>query len=432
MLKRKIRRLSSLLASGLIACALLLPASPVLAAGVNMYISPTTQTVDPGDSFNVVVMIDTDTQTRGAQCDVSFDPSLVHVGSVTEGTFYSSWASSNGGGTYWQPPTVDNVAGTITGAAVAVTGAPGAGPTGTRDFIEIQMTALTGVDGTSAITLANALIGDIDGDPLSFDVEDGEVIVGTPSGPDLVVTDKYEEWVNESAGTYNVTYTIANQGTETAGASTTEVSIDGTNSTTASCPSLPAGDSDTGTVGPFTISDAEDVITVTADINDDVAESNEGNNSMQNTLLPGKMIVEGPLAGDLVVTVPDSILDWGLEVGENTEDGTLNVKCNTDWQVTVSDDDVTTAGHMKEWDGAAYGSELLDEQMFVECPAQGNTVGLETSGVIATGDVSGQQQGNAGEDVDLTFNQTIEYDDPKLPDGSVYRIVITFTGAMTF
>jgi hypothetical protein len=428
MLKIKGKGFTKLLLGALLICAMLIPASPVFAAGVNMYVSPPSQTVDPGDPFNVVIMIDTDTMTRGAQCSISFDPSLAQVTSVTEGTFYSSWASSHGGGTFWQPPTVDNVAGTITNAAVAVTGAPGAGPIGTGDFIEIHMTALT--DGICPITLTLAHIGDIDGNPLTVNTQDGEVIVGTPSGPDLVVSEKHEEWIDESAGTYNVVYTVTNQGTEAAAASTTEIDVDGS-ATTNPCPALDAGSSDTQTVGPFTLTDEEDVIIVTADINGDVAESNEGNNSTQNTLLPGKTVLEGTLGGDLVITVPESVLDWVLAVGENSEDGTLNVKCNTNWQVTVSDDDLTTAGHMTEWDGAAYGSSSLGEQMVVECPAQSKTQGLETSGIIATGGVSGQS-GNDGEDIALEFNQTIEYDDPVLPDGSVYRIVITFTGAMTF
>jgi hypothetical protein len=57
--------------------------------GTQLSISPSTQGVSAGDSFEVDILVDTDTMTRGVEVSVNFDPSLVQVDDVTEGTFYS-------------------------------------------------------------------------------------------------------------------------------------------------------------------------------------------------------------------------------------------------------------------------------------------------------------------------------------------------------
>ncbi len=423
--------LTGLLLGILLVSAMLVQGAPVFAADLNMYVDPVSQTVSPGASFSVQIRVSTDIASRSAQCDVQFDPSLIQVNSVTEGTFYSGWASAHGGATYWQPPTIDNAAGLIDDAAISLTGAKGQGVTGSGTFIVINMQAKAGVNGTSAITLVETIIGSLDHQGMTHTAANGAIVVGQTSGPDLVVSDKHEEWIEGSAGTYNISYTITNQGTGAAEASTTEVDIDGAK-TTYVCPALAAGASDTQSVGPFTLSGNQDVITVTADINGQVAESNEGNNVRQNTLMPGVMIIEGNLKGSLIlVTVPASIYAWDLQMGDNQKAGTLNVKSNGNWQVAVSDQDAATAGHMTEWNGSQYGFNRLHSQMVVACSSENTSVGLESSGIIASG-APEQQQGDAGESFDLSFNQTVQTNDTVLTGDSVYRIVITFTGAVTF
>jgi hypothetical protein len=355
----------------------------------------------------------------------------VQVDSVTEGYYYSDWVASDGAFTFYMAPTIDNVNGVIDNASVAVIGGnnPTSGPTGSGVVFDINLTAKTGVNGASAITLVNAKVVDAEGINLLGTTENGQVIVGQAlPGPDLVVSEKHEEWIEESEGTYNVVYTITNQGDEAAAASTTQVDIDST-ATTYACPALASAASDTQTVGPFTLSDGEDVITVTADIDNAVTESNEANNVKQNTLSPSVTTIQGNILGVIILKVPASFLDWELEIGENEEEGTLNVKSNTEWQVTVSDEDIATAGHMTEWDGSAYGATFLTDALIVE--SDDYTVVLDASGVIAAGDTSGQS-GDDGEDVDLTFKQNVYFSDPVLPEGSAYRIVITFIGSITF
>jgi C1A family cysteine protease len=106
--------------------------------------------------------------------------------------------------------------------------------------------------------------------------------------PDLVISEKHEEWVNFED--YTITYTITNQGTATAGASTTRIYIDSAPETNISCPSLGPGATHSNTVGPYTMSGDSDNIRVCADSYAEVDESNEDNNCLENewgTLITG-------------------------------------------------------------------------------------------------------------------------------------------------
>jgi len=107
--------------------------------------------------------------------------------------------------------------------------------------------------------------------------------------PDLVV-EKSEEWVSFGEKTYNITYTVKNQGGQAAGASTTSIKIDGTEVATDPVGILAPDESHTNTIGPFTMSGDSDTIRVCADIHTAVAESNEENNCLENewgTLITG-------------------------------------------------------------------------------------------------------------------------------------------------
>ena len=103
-----------------------------------------------------------------------------------------------------------------------------------------------------------------------------------PEMPDLVISEKHEEWINFDEKTYNVTYTVNNIGEGPAGASTTSIKIDGTEEATDSVPVLAAGASHTAELGPFTMSGNKDIISVCADKHNVVDESDEDNNCLEN------------------------------------------------------------------------------------------------------------------------------------------------------
>jgi adhesin HecA-like repeat protein len=182
----------------LMICALLVPALPVLAADTSMSTSPTTQTVNPGDSFNVDVVVDPGVPSLAAQFNLSFDASLVQVDSVTEGTLYSG-----GGTTYFIAGTIDNDAGTVTGAAVSILG--GTPITDPGAFITIHMTAETGVNGTSPLTLSGVIVSDENAQAIAgVVVNNGGVVVGTGGTPPTVTTNAASD-MGDDAATLNGT-----------------------------------------------------------------------------------------------------------------------------------------------------------------------------------------------------------------------------------
>lgn len=142
----------------------------------SMSISPDTQTVDAGDPFTVDVVVDLGVPSLAAQFDLSFDPSLVQVDSVTEGTLYSS-----GGTTYFNAGAIDNTAGTVTGIGVSLLGGTPVTEAGT--FATIHMTAKTSEGGTSPLTLSGVIVADASAEPIpDVVVNDGEVVVGAGEG----------------------------------------------------------------------------------------------------------------------------------------------------------------------------------------------------------------------------------------------------------
>jgi hypothetical protein len=128
--------------------------------------------------------------------------------------------------------------------------------------------------------------------------------VSPSSLPDLNITVKSEEWISFGGKTYNVTYTVKNIGNTSANASDTGIYIDGVFNRTVACCALAPGANETKTVGPFTMSGANDTIKICADNDSVVAESNEGNNCIQNVFKYLGLIVIPIYSGKNLISVP--------------------------------------------------------------------------------------------------------------------------------
>ena len=103
-----------------------------------------------------------------------------------------------------------------------------------------------------------------------------------PEMPDLVITEKSEEWVDLENKTYNITCTVKNIGNANANKSTTAIIIDGTEVATDLIEALPPQATHITELGPFTMSDDSDTIRICADKNNIVEEDNEDNNCLEN------------------------------------------------------------------------------------------------------------------------------------------------------
>ena len=398
-------------------------------------VSPSSQAVANGATFTVNLNVNTNQECRGWQANVNFDASKLTANSVSEGAFLSAYAIPLGGGTVsGGAVTINNTAGTITIPGYAITGAGSDGPTGTGTLCTISFTAKTGIDNYASISLSGVVVSNQTGVTIpGTTVTGGTVAIGNVPMADLVVSAASTTKVSDSL--YTITYTITNQGNAAAGASTTSIVIDSGTPITVACPALAAGASDTQTTANQTLSSGSDTITVTADSAGVVAESNEGNNARTITYAlaggNGNTSINGNIAANLVLIVPASIDPWNLIVGTNDIAGSANVKCNTNWQLQVNDQDSTnTSGHMTKWMLGVYvpATKLIDP---LHVDSSINVALSGTPQTIISGTPAGQN-GDSGQTIPVYFHQRVYFADPVLTGGYSYHIVVTFTASVTF
>jgi hypothetical protein len=159
-----------------------LPIRVSAAGGSTVSVSAPTQVISSGTQFTVNITVQPNTAIAGAQFNLSFNPSLVNVNSVTEGNLFNQ----NGARTYFVPGMINNNSGTITGVEDAIfSSGQTASKAGT--FAVISMTALAN-SGTCTLTLSNVIVGDINGQSLGVTLVNGQVVVShgpisTPTTP---------------------------------------------------------------------------------------------------------------------------------------------------------------------------------------------------------------------------------------------------------
>ena len=197
--------------------------SEVRAAVCSVSTVPSVANVSAGGTFDVDVVVNTDSATRGLQFVVSWDPTLVQCTGVAAGTFYSSFASANGGDVFYLPSNnaYDNTAGRFpkntasqtqspTAQNIAITGASGPnstylGPTGTGNAYILHMKALSGASGTATFTLTEILLGDNGANTQDMHptVNNGQVTIGSSSSNNLAVTSGAATNVTTTGATLN-------------------------------------------------------------------------------------------------------------------------------------------------------------------------------------------------------------------------------------
>jgi hypothetical protein len=127
--------------------------------------------VEAGEQFTVSIMVEPGTAIAGVQFNLSFDQSLVTASNVAEGNLLSQ----GGAATYFNPGTINNTAGTISGVAGAII-TPGQTVSTAGTFATITLTANT-EGGTCPLTLSGVVVGDADGQSVPVSLVSGQVIV---------------------------------------------------------------------------------------------------------------------------------------------------------------------------------------------------------------------------------------------------------------
>jgi hypothetical protein len=145
-----------------------------MAAGETVVSVATPGQVEAGEQFVVNVVVEPGAEIAGVQFDLAFDPSLVTVESVAEG----SLLSQGGAATYFSSGSIDNVSGNIDGVAGAII-TPGQAVSAAGTFAVITVTA--GPEGgTCPFTLSGVIAGDVNGQPVEISVVDGQVTINQP------------------------------------------------------------------------------------------------------------------------------------------------------------------------------------------------------------------------------------------------------------
>jgi hypothetical protein len=155
-----------------VAFVLDIPGLPVSAAGAPVVsVSAPTQAVSPNTQFTISIAVQPNDAIAGAQFNLSFDPTLVSINNVSEGDLLNQ----NGANTYFNPGQINNTAGTISGVAGAII-TPGQTVSTQGTFAVINMTAGSN-KGTSALSLSNVVIADINGKSITASTTNGQVSV---------------------------------------------------------------------------------------------------------------------------------------------------------------------------------------------------------------------------------------------------------------
>lgn len=88
--------------------------TPVLASTTSISAVPSVSSVSPGGTFDVMINVSSDVETRGMACELHWDATKVQCNSVSDGTFYQSFAQAHNASVSISPsdpPHYDNTAG---------------------------------------------------------------------------------------------------------------------------------------------------------------------------------------------------------------------------------------------------------------------------------------------------------------------------------
>jgi hypothetical protein len=418
-----------------------LTAAPAAAATTgSLTFTPTSSSFGVGATFSVPITINVAGGSSGGdQFGVTFDSTVLTLNSVTDGTFYSSYASGISGCTYFNQPWTP-----ITASASAVGGdsflgtACGAGPTGSGLAATLNFTAKAGVNALTTVnfTAVNSTGTQILG-ATTVTVTPITLTIGTPPAPHLAVTGATTTAVSGNPTQFNVSYAVANTGTAAADNSThTLTVVVTTGSTTLSTdtftlPLAASTSTATKTDGPFTLSGTLESITITADSAGTAGGPATGTTAYQYSALSssGNTTLNATFGAFITLTAPPSLNSLVLNVGPNSyPDGNLGVSSNVNFQVTA---DGTNNGFFAQWSGSAFLSPLVT--LINALVVQSGATNLTLSGVpqnFVSGTSTGEPAG--GYAYPITFSQTVAINDAPVKAPNTYNNVVTFAATGSF
>jgi hypothetical protein len=157
---------------------------------VALNVIPPPGTITAGSTFEVVLLIDTNTAIRGWQTNIDFDHTKLIANSVTEGNFMKDHDTIRP-----VDPNLDNTVGHITNIAYAIIDAEDlSGPVGSGDLCTISFTAKENVTGLTTITPSAVIVSDVNGNTLpGVEAVGGELTI-VPKGPPTFIVEMAAGW----------------------------------------------------------------------------------------------------------------------------------------------------------------------------------------------------------------------------------------------
>lgn len=137
----------------------------------NVYVDPNQKNVTKGESFDLRIMIDPmGIEISGAQSDLTFDPGIIQINSITEGNLFSQEGNST---FFFISNGIDNTSGTAESIVCVILGPHNVQTLGS--FFIINATAKE--YGISRVALDNVIISDQNGISVPLKVINGNVNV---------------------------------------------------------------------------------------------------------------------------------------------------------------------------------------------------------------------------------------------------------------
>ncbi|ACV62817.1 S-layer domain protein [Desulfofarcimen acetoxidans DSM 771] len=141
-------------------------------------IDPATKNVSAGDTFTLNVLISPATAIAGAQFNLSYNPAVLQVDTVTGGGLLNQ----NGNTSFFMPGVIDNTAGLLKNVAGAIT-TPGGEVSEAGALAAVSFKAKA--SGTSDLVLSNVKAGNKEGQAVPVQITGGSVAIqgGTTGEP---------------------------------------------------------------------------------------------------------------------------------------------------------------------------------------------------------------------------------------------------------
>jgi len=156
-------------------------------------ISPPAQTVGPNQIHTLSLFVSPVEEIAGVQATLHFDPAVIQILNITQGTLFGSNA-------YFYTTRIDEVTGIINSISIVTTTPGGTSLPGTL----AHLTYKTLQEGTTSLGLTNVLLGDPEGNQVSYICQNGTLTISTIGSTQVTITPSHQILSQETTVTIDI------------------------------------------------------------------------------------------------------------------------------------------------------------------------------------------------------------------------------------